>query len=312
VPGSPAAKTGAATTSLVDDDEDIPTTVATREHIKDLGSVPGLPGPPPMLGSAGQRPIPPPPAAGNAAAMQSMRQTNLGLGNTIALPPSMNPLASGPPGPQPGPPPAPPPGSGPMIGPSGPTSHGPPMSPRGAAGGPMSGPFQPHGAPTFGAPPSGPPGLHPQSGAMHPMSPPAGMSPPASSQPGYFGGPPGGAVGHHSMQPPQHGPHGAPLGPNPGADAAAARANLLKPSQIETALSIPRPDPQAMWMAQQASAVRSNHDKNTAVLIAVAILTAICVLALCALLYFKARARAATPPPAPSGAITAIERTPAA
>jgi serine/threonine-protein kinase len=69
-------------------------------------------------------------------------------------------------------------------------------------------------------------------------------------------------------------------------------------STIETALSLPRPDAAAMWMAQQAR-VSPMRDKNTLVLIAVAVLTAICVLALGALIYFK-KWKKPDPPPATS------------
>ncbi len=63
------------------------------------------------------------------------------------------------------------------------------------------------------------------------------------------------------------------------------------PSAIETALSLPRPEP-GTWGQAQA---RSSDRMSTAVLIAVAVLTAICVLALGALIYFRYRA-APTPP----------------
>jgi len=286
VPGSPGAKgkTGLATTSLVDDDEDIPTTVATRDQVADVMR-PSQPG-------AGKRPF------------QSIRETNLGLGHTIAIPAGQNPLGPGPMGPPPAPPP-------------------PGQQPGPLSAGPMPGPV-------FGAPPS----QRPQSGGtVPPMAPPSGMQtsgpfapmsggfqipPPSSSQPGYGANPyamqnplagmgPGqmgqqGGFGQGLAGPPNLGhqlPTGATTtGGHTAGQMVAARA-MLKPSQIETAISIPRPDPASMWMAQQAAVVRSSQDKNTAVLIAVAVLTAICVIALGTLIYLKSRAPAA-PAPAPA------------
>ncbi len=72
-------------------------------------------------------------------------------------------------------------------------------------------------------------------------------------------------------------------------------------SQIETALSLPRPDPAALWMAQQEK--QKGERRNTGVLIAVVALTALCVLGIGALIFFKLRARAqlgVTPDTAPT------------
>ena len=49
-------------------------------------------------------------------------------------------------------------------------------------------------------------------------------------------------------------------------------------SQIETALSLPRPDPAALWMAQQEK--QKGERRNLGVLIAVVALTALCVVGL--------------------------------
>ncbi len=279
VPGSSAAKAGLATTSLVDDDEDIPTTVATREHVKDL-LAPGPMGLPP-----------PPPAAGRAPArteqspdrLQSIRETNMGLGagHTIAIPPSQAPQFP-------------------------PTFGAPPPSQRTP------------GPPTVAFP-----------GGMQPMMPPGGMgqqvpSPP-TSQPGYFTPGPFAPVNQHAQQNPlaaSPGPFGHASAPNLGhqlpvgatttgntGNAAIAARAQLKPSQIETNISIQRPDPAAMWLAQQAAAARTTRDKNTAVLLAVAVLTAICVLALGALVYFQSRRPAAPAPAGSSGLDVASETT---
>lgn len=77
---------------------------------------------------------------------------------------------------------------------------------------------------------------------------------------------------------------GSPPGPN-----QQGPNQRLPPSQVETALSLPRPDPVQMWSAAQ-QATRAGESMSTLVLVAVAVLTAICVLALGALIYFKSRA----------------------
>ncbi|NUO48152.1 MAG: protein kinase [Polyangiaceae bacterium] len=295
VPGTAGArKSGLATTSLVDDDEDVPTTVATRDQVKDLM------GPGPAAGRAPQ------PAAGRPH-LPSIRETSMGLGHTIAIPADQNPVG---------------PGMAPGMGPMGP---GPGMAPA------MQPP--PQMVPTFGAPPpsqrmnpggpmsSGVPPMMPPSGMM--QGPPSSQIPqPSSSQPGYGPNPYAQQAMHNPLagHPQGSGAFGqGMLGPNmghqlpPGAMATGAQQMIaaraaLKPSQIETALSIPRPDPSSMWLAQQA-AVRSSQDKNTAVLIAVAVLTAICVIALGALIYLKSRPQP-SPSPAPSGMHVLPDSTP--
>src|SRR5262249_56951563 len=74
-------------------------------------------------------------------------------------------------------------------------------------------------------------------------------------------------------------PMNYPVAPQPGAPQ----------SQIETALSLPRPDPAALWLAQQEK--QKGERRNTGVLIAVVALTALCVIGIGALIYFKMRAR---------------------
>jgi serine/threonine-protein kinase len=56
-------------------------------------------------------------------------------------------------------------------------------------------------------------------------------------------------------------------------------------STIETALSLPRPDPAALWLAQQEK--QRGERRNSGVLIAVVALTALCVIGIGALVYFK-------------------------
>ena len=65
-------------------------------------------------------------------------------------------------------------------------------------------------------------------------------------------------------------------------------------SQIETALSLPRPDPAALWLAQQDAQKRGAR-RNTGVIIAVVALTALCIIGIIALVYFKMRQGAPAP-----------------
>jgi serine/threonine-protein kinase len=58
-------------------------------------------------------------------------------------------------------------------------------------------------------------------------------------------------------------------------------------SQIETALSLPRPDPAALWIAQQNAAQQAPQRRNTGVLVGVVVLTALCVIGIAALVYLK-------------------------
>jgi hypothetical protein len=85
-------------------------------------------------------------------------------------------------------------------------------------------------------------------------------------------------------------PPSMPQGQHP---SQLGRAPNPPPSQIETALSLPRPDS----VAGSPHAPNRSDSLSTIVLVAVAVLTAICVLALGALIYFKRKA------PAPGGAL---------
>jgi serine/threonine-protein kinase len=69
-------------------------------------------------------------------------------------------------------------------------------------------------------------------------------------------------------------------------------------SQIETALSLPRPDPTALWLAQQSAGKRGQR-KNNGVMIAVVMLTVLCIIGIGVLFYFRMRGAAPTPVPAP-------------
>src|SRR5262249_8249604 len=76
-------------------------------------------------------------------------------------------------------------------------------------------------------------------------------------------------------------------------------------SQIETALSLPRPDPAALLAAQQDR--EQDERRNLGVIIAVIALTVLCVAGICTLvsLKLKARAHAGTPSPATAAAVAA-------
>jgi serine/threonine-protein kinase len=64
----------------------------------------------------------------------------------------------------------------------------------------------------------------------------------------------------------------------------------LSQSQIETALSLPRPDAADIWAAQQDAAAYLGQRRNTVVLVAVVALTALCVIGIGALVYMKTQA----------------------
>ncbi|NUP07051.1 MAG: protein kinase [Polyangiaceae bacterium] len=310
VPNSPSARgpsstpnpprTGAAQVALVDDDEDVPTTVATREQVRELAAAQGSPQTGP------QQPGPRP------AAFASIRATSLGMGgvvpqdlrqqphalsSTIAMPPGGGPAPNpGPPGMQPAAPTFGPPPSYSGVAQGGMSAHG--SSPQHQAVG---------GAYPYGAAAQGMHGQRPQQQGL------PGFGPPGMQQQYPMAGMPN----QPGMQQgfPQHGQHGQPgnagmmgagmmgagmMGPpttqtpNGGLPTPSGPGGLrTPPSAIETALSLPRPDP-GSWGDSHSKSDRM----STAVLIAVAVLTAICVLALGALIYF--RYRAAPQPPAGS------------
>ena len=324
VPNSPSRSTAspkAASSSLLDDEEDIPTTVASREHVSELmNSVPAasgagrLPPPPPAAGAPAR-----PGAAPTAAQFQSIRATTMGAAAVASGPP---PARSGPPPVPQGPPPVP---QGSQQAPS----HGlgrtmalapasnpgfqahqnnqqqqpPQQQPNQARPGELPGFFPPPGMaamsnqasqgaplPAFGPPTNGP---------FQPMSNPGFSGFPAQHQQNQ---PPQGQQGQGGHQHGQGGQQqhgmGGPLSPRGGPTGTMppmqSNQNLGRtgnppqppPSQIETALSLPRPEPSAM----QNPMPNRSDSMSTIVLVAVAVLTAICVLALGALIYFKRRA----------------------
>ncbi|MBK8253986.1 MAG: protein kinase [Polyangiaceae bacterium] len=293
-PGPPPKPQSAmAATSLLDDDEDIPTTVATRDQLE-----------PSRAGAALAERAKPVPAAGMPAPPPP-RQTQQSLG-------------------------APPP---PPRGPGGPPSFGCPSPPQYGQNQPYAPPPPPHAMPAQQDSTSAFPGLAsgghddlnatialPQSvsnAVRGAPAPAAGLNPPSSVNiggpmgPPSFGGPPSGQPmngppgypGQGPMQygaPPSFGPPGAPMYPP------------QPQSQIETAISLPRPDPAAIWLAQQEA--QRGKERSSGVIIAVVALAALCVIGVTALLYFKFRSESGSAPDvAPtSTAVAAVSQAPSA
>ncbi len=307
-PGPPPASggkhRGAGMTSLVDDDEDIPTTVATHAQVRDLppqgppqkprgNQLPSVRATAMGIGAAvipGTNGAMPPGADANGHNQHAPELR--GLGSTIALAPGQAPTFGPPPGP-----------SQPGYGPQGFQSGG--FQPPGSQG------FNPQG---FGQPQQGASGpfsqqhQHPQA-AAHQQQQQQQYGQPAFGPPPQGGGQPG--SGPFSY--PGAGGFGPPPNPSgtfqalngappsmPGPQGGAQSPPRPPPSAIETALSLPRPaGNNPLW----GPAAGSKHSErmSTAVLVAVAVLTAICVLALGALIYFRYRAA----PAAPGGATEA-------
>jgi serine/threonine-protein kinase len=258
---SPSQQMAAA--SLMDDDEDVPTTVATREHMeKSGGPLPSMqaharPGGAPL--PAAGMPAAGMPAYGQQAAaprgghvIQDERTAALPSGGgfpggpgdaddlnaTIALPNAQLPRI-----PDPGPP-------------------KPTFGPQPGFGGGF-----PAQAPSFngqGMPQQPSFGPAPQPGAFAPQ-------PQVMPQPGMFQNPNAPMMG----------------GATPGPRGVQ--------SQIETAMSLPRPDPAALWMAQQEAAAQHAPRKNAIVLVLVVALVAICVIGIGVLVYFKMKTQPTAP-----------------
>ena len=248
-----------AAESLMDDDEDVPTTVATRDQIEIMAAAanprPGMQGG--QGGPPGDRNSSPRPAAGSPGAQGSYRPGAQpqqdertaalpsgmygapggmdDLGATVALPSSIKQREEAQ------------------------VARG--FSPSPAAGG--YNPQQQQGG--YGAQQYPPP----QQGGY-------GQQPGFNPQQGYPGGPP-------QNLPPLH-PQGHP-----------------RQSQIETAVSLPRPDPAAVWLAQQEVSHRGPR-KNTGIIIAIVALTALCVIGVSALLYYKFKMQNAPPATQTTGA----------
>src|SRR5262249_29302634 len=146
---------------------------------------------------------------------------------------------------------------------------------------------------------------------------------------GAYNQSPGGAQGY--PQPPNPGFNGqgvAPQAPHfgqfnpqgkPGqppfsnASAGSQSAPQLPPlpnnapqSQIETALSLPRPDPAALWLAQQEK--QRGERRSIGLFVAVVAVTAVCVIGIALLLYNKLRVPPAQASTIDAPPLTAIRR----
>jgi serine/threonine protein kinase len=258
-----------AATSLLDDDEDVPTTVASRDHIEAMSAAAAQQAQGPQRGMPQPEQSRPRPAAGmpsgnanpgfgprpgqfpmnderTAALPGGMYPGGNGggddLGATVALPSSLKQQEYGRPPPQQQ------------------QQQQQPQNPGFGMGGGFAPMQQQHEPPRFQS--------------QQPFTPTYGV------QPGAY------------PNMPMPGPGGMP-----------------RQSQIETAVSLPRPDPAAVWLAQQE--VNRGTRKNTGVLIAVVALTALCVIGISALIYYKLKMAAPTPTPvgaemtSPSGAASA-------
>lgn len=202
-PDAYAGQGGLAATSLVDDDEDIPTTVAQREHYQELSGVAPDAARGPAFG-------PPPPAS------------NPGFGS--------------------------------------PHGH---MQPNGQHGPPSAGYGQ----------------RHPGHGQQHPGQ---------AGDPRFNAN----ATVPIAQTPYPYGQNALPsFGPPPSLTSASGR----RPSQVETALSLPRPDPSALFLPNGGLAGGSSGGRNTIVLVLVAVMTAVCVVAISVLIFLKYRNAQRTP-----------------
>ena len=279
-----------AAMSLMDDDEDVPTTVAMREQL-DLMPVRGGPRPAagmpaPQGGYGAQQPAVPQnggarPAFGGAAASQSQQQPQYNQGGYGQAPRPQGQYGQ--------PPPDANNGGGDDLGATValPMPSNEPERPRPAGGQPYGqyGPAAGNGQ----AGPSSNPTLPSQTQGYA-----AAPQPQQQQQPQLYG--------YAPQQAPavQYGPQGA----------QSQYSNHMPPlapqSQIETALSLPRPDPASLWLAQQEK--QRGDRRNNGVLIAVVALTALCVIGIGALIYFKlhnAPTHATTPETSSSAAATA-------
>ncbi len=297
-------------TSLMDDDEDVPTTVATREHAEPARSLPH--GERPMLrpaaGMVPERAPAPPSQRGVRSALPTVR-------------PGAPPGYASPPRTPGGHPMAPPP---PI-----PANPAPPLDldtddritlPKGNL---LDSDLDDSLASTIALPQQAPP----RTPAQVPHGPSDALRYRQVSRTPAFDAPPQGQAavpyalpfngqGYAQVPPPLAGPP-APAFPPP-ASTASGQAQLFAPtapaqppqSQIETALSLPRPDPAAIWAATQ-DAVSKGNGRNTLVLVAVIALTALCVIGIGALIYMKTMTVQPSPsrgvdaePPASTGATT--------
>ncbi len=269
-----------AADSLMDDDEDIPTTVATRDHMEKAAAAGAVRMPGPADLRSGPKPAAGMPAysqpggrdertAALPGGLAAMGEDVDDLNSTIAMP--MNAKI-----PDPGPP----------------KNFGQPPKPNSGFGG-----YTP-------APPSN---QQAQGFNGQPVS--------AVSQPGFgFGQQP-----TPSYPPPQQQsaataafPSVPPSGPTPHQQQQMAQAMYGRgnQSQIETAMSLPRPDPAQLWMAQQQAGAHQQK-KNTGVLFLVIALVALSIIGIGVLVFFKLKAQQA-PTKTPEAIVAPSASIPAA
>ena len=294
-----------AATSLMDDDEDVPTAVATRDHLEQAGM--RAPAPPSMADRAGPRPAAGMPAMqspGPARApfgTQPTVATNVQQGHyaqpfpsisdehTAALPGGEMGMGGGD-------------DLGATIALPQSSSSGKPAGPL--PGNPQQGGFQQQYPQQQ---------QQQQQQQQHQQQQQQRQQQQQQQQQQQFNGQQGfaqyGANGGYQAN---NAPQQAPQAPSNAAFPPQMQMLQMPPqglnqpqSQVETALSLPRPDPAALWLAQQEAS--QGQRKNTGVLIAVGVLTALCVTGIGALAYFKFR-----PPPEPPTTTTAIPETTAA
>jgi eukaryotic-like serine/threonine-protein kinase len=270
-----------ASQSLMDDDEDVPTTVAMREQLEPLMRA-GL-----LRPAAGLPPPPAPPAPPQNSGGRS--PASYGANASYAAN-AGRPQA------------APTFGSGPSFAANAQQGFAPnvpqgfaPNAPHGFGGGYDQQGSQDEGfgstvaLPMPEAMPSAPMSSHSPSARSAQTLAFAQFAPqPGANGQGYGGFPQGGPA--PSFGQPQGNPVLTPAGMVGGVPMNFPMPTPGGPqSQIETALSLPRPDPAALWMAQQER--QKGERRNTGVLIAVVALTALCVLGIGALVFFKIRAQ---------------------
>ncbi|AUX36576.1 MULTISPECIES: serine/threonine-protein kinase [Sorangium] len=303
-PSRDAADKQMVASSLMDDDEDVPTTVATREHAEPVRPLPHgeRAMPRPAAGMAPELALAPPPQPGAPSALPTVRPgappAHAGLprapgGQNLAAP--VIPANPYPPLDLGSADRAPFPRGGlldsdlgnPLASTLALPQQAPPQPPAPVPQGPSDAARRGHAsrAAAVGASPQVPSYALPFNGQGYAPSPPAGSPVPA------FPPPPSTIAGQ-----------GQPFAP-----AAPAQPPQ---SQIETALSLPRPDPAAIWAATQ-DAVSKGNGRNTLVLVAVIALTALCVIGIGALIYMKTMTvQPSTPkgvdaaPPTSTGAAT--------
>ncbi len=256
-----------AADSLMDDDEDIPTTVATREVMEKAAAAGAVRMPGPADLRMGPKPAAGMPAyspPGGRDERTAALPSGLGadevddLNSTIAMPANSKILDPGPP-----------------------KNFGQPPKPNSGFGG-YSPPAQSQPQGFSGQPPAQP---QPNYGYGQQQQPTPSYPPPQQHQ-----------QQHH--QPTAAFPSVPQSGPTPHQQQQMAQAMYGQrsgQSNIETAMSLPRPDPNQLWMAQQQAAGAHQQKKSSGVLILVVALVALSIIGIGVLVFFKLKAQAPLP-----------------